>query len=122
MKNENLPRHTPTIGWDFKRDIHHNVEIPCYLDSNMRLLADYVFYSEDGKPLLLVLRDLLNLSKEKAFVVSEFYARSVKQQTGSWPLVLFQNGTESRLKLAALSGGFEPIQEVIPKLHLWKPK
>ena len=105
-------------GWDLKRDIHHNVEIPCYLDPNMRLLADYVFYSEDGKPLLLVLRDTLNLSKEKAFIVSEFYARSVKQQTGSWPLVLFQNGTESRLKLAALSGGFEPIQEVIPKPFL----
>lgn len=105
-------------GWDLKRDIHHNVEIPCYLEPNMRLLADYIFYTADGKPLLLVLRDTLNLSKEKAFIVSEFYARSVKQETGSWPLVLFQSGTENWLKVAALTGGFEPVHEVIPKPFL----
>ncbi len=105
-------------GWDIDRDIRRNVEIPCYLDPGMRLLADYVFYNAQGKPLLVVLRDTLNLSVEKAFLVSEFYARSFKRETGSWPLVLFQNNTESRLKMAALSGGFEPIREVIPRPFL----
>ncbi len=102
-------------GWDMKQDIRRLVEVPCYLDPNIQLLADYVFFNRAGEPLLVVLRDSLHLSMEKAFTVCEFYARSFKQSTGVWPMVLFCNQSENRLKMAALSGGFEPIREIIPR-------
>lgn len=102
-------------GWNLKRDIHRFVEVPCYLEPNMQLLADYVFFNRAGEPLLVVLRDTLNLNPDKAFVVCEFYARSFKKATGYSPLILFSSAEKNLLKMGALSGGFDPTNEIMPR-------
>ncbi|MDD5953516.1 MAG: hypothetical protein PUC32_07740 [Oscillospiraceae bacterium] len=105
-------------GWDRKKDLRKNESIPCYLEPSMELLADYTFLEPNGKPVLLLLRDTLDLSEEKRFLAAEFYARSWKAQFGLMPFVILVTKDGALLKMGAMSGGFDPIKELLPKVQL----
>lgn len=105
-------------GWNRAKDIRKNCTVPCYLEPSMELLADYAFLDPNGKPILLFLRDTLNLNQEKAFITAEFYARSFKAAYGIVPFVVFYSKNGATLKMGAMSGGFNPIAQVLPKIQL----
>lgn len=105
-------------GWNREKDLIKNSSVPCYLDESMQLLTDYAFLDPNGKPILLFLRDTLNLSKEKAFLVAEVYARSYKATFGIVPFVVLAGKNGTMLKMGALSGGFEPLKQIIPRIPL----
>ncbi len=105
-------------GWNRQKDIIKHFTVPCYKEPNMELLADYAFTDPKGKPILLFLRDTLDLSEEKMFITAEFYARSCKAKHGITPFVLMYGKSGAVMKMGALSGGFNAIKQTMAKMQL----
>ena len=106
------------LGWEEGKNVQKNLSVPCYYKPAMQLLADYAFLDPNGKPVLVFLRDELHLSKEKAFITAEFYARSCKAAYGIVPFVVFYSEKSASLKMGAFSGGFELFREWFPAMQL----
>lgn len=105
-------------GWNRQKDMVKNFTVPCYNAPNVELLADYAFLDPNGKPILLFLRDTLELNQEKRFITAEFYARSCKATHGISPFILLYGKDGAFLKMGALSGGFSAIKQPMAKIQL----
>ena len=101
-----------------QQGLEQNDTIPCYLEPNMTLLADYAFLDPKGNPIAVVITDTLNLSKEKLFVTAEFYGRSIQAKHGIHPFLFFVTKQGTFLKRGAMSGGLEPVKTGMHKMQL----
>ena len=106
------------FGWDRTKNVTKNDTIPCYLEPNMTLLADYAFLDPKGNAIAVVITDTLNLSKEKLFVTAEFYGRSIQAKHGIHPFLFFVTKQGTFLKRGAMSGGLEPVKTGMHKMQL----
>lgn len=82
-------------GWKIGSDCIEEVELDKMPTSSGKGYADYVLYSDNGKPLAVIEAKRTSVDAKKGKIQAKLYADCLEKQYNTRPLIFFTNGFET---------------------------